>query len=243
MKELCLIVSVFLVSCTSVSWNISKQKFQEENQPTREIRVVLFKDAFVPRFLVEAMIFESNLNFESQAGIRLKVIAWETADSGWILRSVDYIHKDMARRLEGRNGWDMAIAITHQTPWGFMAANTVGWIAAAIDDKYRRFIALREKSSYYLEHEVWHSFILSKDHSWNGIMSPLGVRLVPLTSAFPIGGRHLNKAQRDEVLRNKWRDFNKVPVDNEAIGKAMEQARIDWSECINVNTGQKCFKD
>jgi len=234
-KSLLLLTILLVSSCTSLSWNMLDPNFEAQNFPVREVRTVIFKDLLIPQSLGDALISEANLNLESQAGIRLKVIEWNQGDSSWILKSVFKIEAEMKQQLKDRNDYDIAIALTHQTPLGFLMSSTVGWISGYTDDQYRRFIVLREKNPWILEHELWHCFIFSHDHSWNGIMSPVGMRLLPLTPTIPIGGRHITEKQRKEVLRNKWRDFTKPPRDEEGIEKAITQSRIDWSRCIYIN--------
>jgi hypothetical protein len=71
-----------------------------------------------------------------------------------------------------------------------------GWI----DDTERRLIWLYNPDSRTLAHEIGHAFIFSHDHSATGLMSFMTLP--------GMGSTQLSERDRDEMLKNKWRDFS-----------------------------------
>ena len=78
---------------------------------------------------------------------------------------------------------------------------------AAIDDVYRRYVVMRGLDPIVLLHEIGHAFIFSHTHSEKGVMKGVGIQLFPGTPVISSG--KFCEEDRDEIIRNKFRDFSK----------------------------------
>jgi hypothetical protein len=209
-KLIFLLLFPFLWSCGlgTVKWSAKDLDFQQENFPMREIRVIAFMDGSHSQEQADQAIAKSNKRFMEQAGVQLKVIEWQQVK--WpFFKTWNGMLEVMEKRLKEKD-FDIAIAFTSYNVLGFLWSN-VGFYGkmAAVEDTYRRYIIIKELSSFILEHEVWHCFLFDITHTWTGLLMPFNVRLLPLTPAVPIGGRYLTAEARKEILKNKWRDFSK----------------------------------
>ncbi len=72
-----------------------------------------------------------------------------------------------------------------------------------IDDTYRRYIIIRKNDKFVLAHEIMHAFIFNNAHGeclMQGDLYPIGKGCV-----------WLGRENWEEAMRNKWRNFNKLP--------------------------------
>lgn len=190
---------------------IKDKDFQTQNLPIRELRVVLYlnPNSFNDEGNARELIRRASQDTFDQAGISLKIIMVRYIS----LKSYDDVFTEMNRELRHKldywKKFDIAIAFLESTPLESLKINFIGGKLAEIEDYYRRLVIVKEINLYILEHEIWHAFIFSHAHSVSGILSPILLRMVPFTPAIPIGGLRITPGQREEVLRNKWRDFSK----------------------------------
>ena len=80
--------------------------------------------------------------------------------------------------------------------------------AGVIDELERRYIRLKMTDCWIMQHELAHAFVFSHVHSDEGLLGPMGVSFFPGMS---INSVCLTKTDWDEVMRNKYRNFN-VPI-------------------------------
>lgn len=112
--------------------------------------------------------------------------------------------------LRDHTDWDIAV-----NPASYSAGDALAYISllplpvtlAYIDDTYRRYIVVKPGDCKVFLHEFFHAFILSNLHSDSGLMSSSGVALLPFTPLVNVT-EYLSPQDREEVLKNKWRDFN-----------------------------------
>ena len=110
--------------------------------------------------------------------------------------------------------FDIAIGLTKRTASEtaecdqFIRHTGFCW-QAGIDNKYRRFIVMRDFHPWFLAHEIGHVFVFNRLHSKSGLMKP--------TADQADGGGYIlkgddysfTKEDREEALRNKWRTFGR----------------------------------
>jgi hypothetical protein len=92
-----------------------------------------------------------------------------------------------------------------------------------IDDTYRRVIVLKTRSKRIAIHEFFHAFILSHEHSDEGVMQAMGIILLPFTPQLN-NTLYLCESDRQEVIKNKWRDFSVKPAVTTASTDFIEEA-------------------
>jgi tetratricopeptide (TPR) repeat protein len=95
-------------------------------------------------------------------------------------------------------------------------------LLGAVDTFFWRYIFVKELDPTILIHELFHAFLLSADHSDDWVMkaerSPYGMEWYWLTPE-----------QRKGVLRNKWRDFNVMPVTGPPEGQKPREGRFYYA--------------
>jgi len=98
---------------------------------------------------------------------------------------------------------DIAIAFIPNTP---IINFLVGGALGMCDTTVYRYIALKTTDYRVFKHEVIHVF--HPGHSMSGLMFPIESFV-----GIPTGGFGLSEASREEVLRNKWRVFSGITVE------------------------------
>ncbi len=60
-------------------------------------------------------------------------------------------------------------------------------------------------------HELCHAFVFNRNHGMSGVLNAalFKIPLVPILFNLP---HYVSKEDRQEILTNKWRDFNEKPV-------------------------------
>jgi hypothetical protein len=207
---------IVILSSTScgigtVAWSLKDPKFQEENQPIRTVRLVVLSDGSNDKAGVERIIESVSEDLIREVGIRLEMMKW--IESRWESTSRFKILQEMKENQEiNRIPWDIAIAPTRNDPVSVILAQTIGGILAVTDDFYRRYIISYELSPHILKHEIIHCFVFKEGHALSGIEFPAMIRLLPFTPTIAIGGSSLTPGMRQEVLANKWRNFEEIPT-------------------------------
>ncbi len=210
---LAMVLGLFLSGCGigTVAWSLKNPEFQAENQPIRTIRLVVLSDGSNDKAGVERIIENVSDDMTREVGIRLEVIGW--IESRWESTSRFKILEEMKENQEiNRIPWDIAIAPTRNDPLSIILAQTLGGVLAVTDDFYRRYIISYELSPHILKHELIHCFVFKEGHALSGIEFPAMIRLLPFTPTIAIGGSSLTPGMRKEVLANKWRDFEELPI-------------------------------
>jgi len=216
MKGLALVLFtvLFLTSgCATVGtvmWDVKKPEFQEENHPIRDINLVVYSNGFHSNGSIRELIADTSHELERQVGIRLVIksiqpIEWDGTSS---TKRLNTLYKRAKKDFGDK--FDMAIGFGWHTPADLILMNVIGNWMAAIDDTYRRYIVVKTSSKYALTHELCHAFIFSHGHSSTGLMQGVQISLLPGTSGIN-RTIYLSPKDRKEVLKNKWRDFNKRP--------------------------------
>jgi hypothetical protein len=171
----------------------------------RELRVVVYtqcKSSAAKKADIAQRFERVSRSMQDKAGIRLKIVGWEERcfPIAW---TAGIIMAQMKAELGLGDQYDVAVAFTGMTPWGY-AANLLSLPSSlgSIDTEYFRFIVIREQWDSVLEHELWHVFL--HGHS-EGLNAPAAIK-------FPFGpplvSNYLSPESLSVIQMNKWRTFN-----------------------------------
>ncbi len=204
-----------LVGCYpgSVKPLLNRSDFKSENEPVRTLKVLLVTDNTHPKDKIEKFISECSSLIEMQVGIRLAIVDWQQIK--WEGELDDIIKMDIrisADTWSKKEKFDIVITFV-----GFAYNIADGKLPlGATDTFFWRYIFVGEIDPFILLHELFHTFLLRRDHSEEWVMR----------SARPDYGEWhwLSVEDRKEVLRNKWRDFNVMP----ATGRGDIRSRESW---------------
>lgn len=210
------LLAIVVFSSTScgigtVAWSLKDPKFQEENKPTRTVKLVVMSDGSNDKAGIEGIIESVSNDLIQEVGIRLEVIKW--IETRWESKSRFKILPEMKENQEiNKISWDIALAPTRNDPLNIILTQILGGVLAVTDDFYRRYIISYEISPHILKHEILHCFVFKEGHALSGIEFPVMLRLIPFTPTIAIGGSSLTPGMRKEVLANKWRNFEELPT-------------------------------
>ena len=209
-----LLILLCLVGCYggSVKPLLNRPEFRAENEPIRTLKILLITDASYRKDEIEKFVSKCSRLVERQVGIRLEIQDWYQIK--WEDELDDIIKTEMriaADTWNKRDQFDVALTFVyfvHHIAGGKLPLG-------ATDTFYWRYIFVRELDPYILLHELFHTFSFRKGHSKDWVMR----------GARPSYGNEwywLTPEDRKEVLRNKWRDFNVMPVNGEEERKSKE---------------------
>ena len=207
-------IVVCLISCYggSVKPLLNRPEFRAENEPIRTLRILLITDESYRKDEIEKFVSKCSRLVEMQVGIRLEIQDWYQIK--WEDELDDIIKTEMriaADTWNKRDQFDVALTFV------YFVHNIAGGKLplGATDTFYWRYIFVRELDPYILLHELFHTFSFRMGHSKDWVMR----------GARPSYGNEwywLTPEDRKEVLRNKWRDFNVMPVKGEEERKSKE---------------------
>jgi len=216
-----LLLFICLVGCAagSVKPLLEHPEFKAENQPVRTLRVLLITDDSYRKDEIERWMARCSDLVEAQVGIRLEIVGWQRVTWDKELNDIFRTHIRMAADTwTGRENFDIAVAPVHFTQR--MGGGKL--LLGAVDTLFWRYIFVKELDPNILLHELFHAFLLSTDHSDDWVMraerSPYGTEWYWLTPK-----------QRKVILRNKWRDFNAVPVTGNLEGQRWNEGRFYYA--------------
>ena len=225
---LVILMSLVLYSCAhigTVESDLHKPDFFLENQPIREVKVWVWYSGYDPNKIVAHIEQVSKLT-EEQVGIRLAVV--NTISTEWksdqLIRRINKMYNETYGNYKW-NKFDIAMGFGffawHEVPLMLLGMPVA---CGMIDDTYRRFIALKTIGTETTLHEVFHSLIFNHGHSFTGVMPALNFQIFPGSGSLNMGN-YLTKADREEVLRNKWRDFSSKALLLEKYQKDMVSSK------------------
>ena len=197
----------------SVKPLLNRPEFKAENEPIRTLRIFLITDGSYRKDEIERFVSKCSRLAEIQVGIRLEIvdgyqIKWEDELEDIIKMEIRIAADTWSRR----DRFDIVLTLVNfvQRVWGGK------FPLGAIDTFFWRYLFVKELDPYILLHELFHAFLLSQGDSGNWVMR--GARP-------PYGSEWywLTPEDRKKVLRNKWRDFNVMPVtEHEEAKKSKE---------------------
>ena len=211
-----LILLVCLPGCYAgtVKPLLNRPEFKAENEPIRTLRVLLITDNSYQKDEIEKFVSKCSSLIEMQVGIRLEIrdwyqIQWENERDDISKMEVRIATDTWSRR----DTFDITLTFVH-----FVHNIAGGKLPLGATDTYFwRYIFVGELDPYILLHELFHAFLLKTTHSKDWVMR--GGRP-------PYGNEWywLTPEDRQEVLRNKWRDFNAMPT----TGREEEKWKESW---------------
>ncbi|OPY81621.1 MAG: hypothetical protein A4E65_01071 [Syntrophorhabdus sp. PtaU1.Bin153] len=200
--SLCLLT----VSCGGMSC-LNGVNNGQESLVIRDVATVILTPESEDRDEVKAVLDEAFATFLQQTGIRFSIKDWRTIYWRGSSRT-DVLQQVSDEMKQYGQSYDVAIAIYNMNLFQQIAFNTLGGWMGVVDDVYRRFMVLRRsRNLHVIEHELGHLFLFETTHA-GGAMSAFTVCLI---------GDHLctrnsvcfNEAERQGIIRNKWRNFSK----------------------------------
>jgi len=201
-KLVFVILLVCLLGCYSgnVKPLLYRFDFQSENEPIRTLKVLLVTDNTYQKDEIEKFILQCSSLVDKQVGIRLEIVDWQQIK--WEGELDDIIKMDIriaADTWSKRDKFDIVITFVG---FAYNIADGKSPLGAT-DTFFWRYIFVGELDPFILLHELFHTFLMQRDHSEEWVMS----------SRRPTYGEWhwLSIGDRKGVLRNKWRDFNIMP--------------------------------
>jgi len=201
-KLVFVILLVCLLGCYSgnVKPLLYRFDFQSENEPIRTLKVLLVTDNTYQKDEIEKFILKCSSLVDKQVGIRLEIVDWQQIK--WEGELDDIIKMDIriaADTWSKRDKFDIVITFVG---FAYNIADGKSPLGAT-DTFFWRYIFVGELDPFILLHELFHTFLMQRDHSEEWVMS----------SRRPTYGEWhwLSIGDRKGVLRNKWRDFNIMP--------------------------------
>lgn len=201
-----ILVFVIILGCLlgcyagSVKPLLNRPDFKSENEPIRTLKVLLITDNTYQKDEIEKFILQCSSLIEMQVGMRLEIVDWQQIK--WEGELDDIIKMEIrisADTWSKRDKFDIVITFV-----GFPYNIAGGKLPlGATDTFFWRYIFVGELDPFILLHELFHTFLLQRDHSQEWVMR----------SGRPTYGEWywLSTGDREGVLQNKWRDFNIVP--------------------------------
>jgi len=192
----------------TVRTDVSSPSFQEQCQPIRVVRCIIFSDGTWSNERIKVDIKKASDSFERQVGIRLKIL--EFRQKKFI--SMDWLDtlREMENTMErpGLTSYDMAIAFASFGSLQAIGFHTLGFgYMGCIDSTYRRYVVIKHLDYRIILHEVSHAFVLDHAHSLTGSLASFPLKFPILSRVFNMS-EWLTPSDRQEVLKNKWRHFN-----------------------------------
>jgi len=191
---------------------LDRPEFKAENEPVRTLKILMLTDGSYRREEIERLVSKCSRIMEMQVGMKLQIIdsqeiKWgdERNDSRGMLTKI------AVETWERTDHFDVAIAFAHFDERPEPYKLNIG----RIDGVFWRYIVVRELEPNLLLHELFHAFLLGKEHGKEWLMQPV---------RSPYGSEWfwLIPEERKEVLKNKWRDFNRVPAEGDDKGTTKE---------------------
>jgi hypothetical protein len=192
----------------TVRTDVSSPSFQEQCQPIRVIRCIIFSDGTWSDERIKVGIKKASDSFEKQVGIRLKISEFRQKK----FTSRDWLDTlgEMQKTMEGSGltSFDMAIAFVSFDPLQAMGFHALGFgYMGCIDGTYRRYVVIKHLDYRIILHEVSHAFVFGHVHSLTGSLASFPLKIPVLPHVFNMS-EWLTPSDRQEVLRNKWRHFH-----------------------------------
>ncbi len=195
----------FMPGCATIGSEVNKPNFIMENQPVRELKVLVANDGSFADAQIDELISRVSGSLAEQVGIKMKVIA--RMQITWEKKAPIPMLERLFEKT-GHTDADLVVGFGSKSGADLVAGGLLGGWQAVIDDTYRRYIVMTRIDEHTLMHEVCHAFIPSRAHSSSGLMQAVNIELLPGVPLYR--SKYLSPQDRQEILRHKWRDFAEV---------------------------------
>lgn len=212
-------VCLFLCSCVSLH---KAGNYQVDPGPIRNIEIVVYKGGWVSESSIRNLIQETSEQWLEQFGIKFSIktiipISWEHYVSGYpeVVRQM----LNPARESGLLDKDTIVVGFYRMQPHEYLLTGLYGWVAC-IDDRWRRFIVMKEFDDVIFSHELIHAFLYGHSGNLLSIMAPMQFPLVPYTPLV-LRGVFITDDVYETVMENKWRSFDDVvdeSVTEEVLG-------------------------
>lgn len=203
----------FLISCVPIN-NVLK----ENNPSIRELKVVAFLGGYRTKGQAEFLVKQTNDILETQIGVRLKIIEWNTEKFPMV--GPYKLMAELENRLGGREDFDIGILFTTYNFTEIIISNIIGLYGGITDSFWNRYIIVYTMSQRILTHEIHHCFLGDEVEAFE-------IKLIPLLPSIGSSG-FLTNDKIEKAKRNKWRYFSQSPIEE----KAKKLVQYDW-KCIH----------
>lgn len=227
---LLILVSLSVVGCATVGTQINDPKFKSENQPVRDVKVIVANDGTFEKQQIEALLAKVSGSLEEQVGVRLTVT--RHVDIHWGQRDPIPMLETLYERTQNEDG-DLVVGFGSKSSFDMVKTTLIGGWQAVIDDTYRRYVVMTNLDAHNLTHEICHAFIFSHCHSNSGLMQAMTVELVPGVPIFRT--EYLSAQDRREVLKNKWRRFNEI----QDIADSEREHTVNLTNLVPMNLAKQ----
>jgi hypothetical protein len=202
----CSVVGTTGVGTAGLSTGVSGMT--PENLPVREVGVIIVSQDLKSVAAIQELINRSSGKLLEAVGIRLlikdwKLINWSTASRDGRLDQLVGTMRDYDKP------YDIVIAFCNREPLEALTYVAAGGWQGVIDNAYRRFIVVRSHDIKVLLHEIVHAFVFDVEHA-GGVMAGTDICFFPNVLCFN-RTESIHPRAREEVLKNKWRDFSVRP--------------------------------
>lgn len=185
---------------TTVEREVNDQEFQKQNLPIRTLRAVVYIEEDASEETIRDAILDASQLLERQVGVVLAVV--EVKKIKWLAPSFGGVNRDLSELRNQHPQADILIGVVfsftdfleacdHGDPRNCVVGETHEW----------RNIVLHSLTREVIAHEIGHTLLWRK---W--LHSPGG--LMTLMHENP----YLSIADRERILRLKWRDYHKKPA-------------------------------
>lgn len=212
-KKICLILSFLflLFGCSSTVENmIHDPDFISSNHPIRFVKAIIVTEDEPDKEEIGRWLNECSHCIKEQVGIEIIPYIWMKEEKLPPVNSRSERLTALYRIAKKYSDWDIVIDVSEWSTLDYIShilffSTTEGYV----DDYFRRIVVLKNRNCQIFAHEIFHLFIFSHNHS-GGVMSAFKFKIFPFTPTLN-STIYLTKEDREEVLGNKWRDFNQKP--------------------------------
>ena len=202
------LLCLFLCSCASLH---TAGTHQINPEPIRNIEIVVYQGGWVSESSIRDLIQETSEQWLEQFGITFSIktivpISWEHYVFGYanVVRQM----LNPARKSGLLNKDTIVVGFYRMQPHEYIITGIYGWVAC-IDDRWRRFIVMKEVDSVSLSHELGHAFTYQHDDNVFSLMAPMQFPIVPYT-LLVLRGTSITDSIYETIMKNKWRSFDEV---------------------------------
>lgn len=212
-----------LFGCSNTVENmIHDSDFISSNNPIRFVKAIIVTEDEPGKREITHWMNECNQCVREQVGIEIVPHIWVKEEKLPSVNSRSERLTSLYRIAKKYSNWDIVVDVSEWSVIDYIGHilffnTTEGYV----DDCFRRIVVLKTRNCQIFAHEIFHLFIFSHNHS-GGVMSAFRFKIFPFTPTLNLTV-YLTKEDREEVLRNKWRDFNQKPSITEKGDMIKEQ--------------------
>lgn len=185
--------------------------FISSNHPVRFVKAIIVTEDDPDKEEISSWLNGCSQCIKEQVGIEIIPYIWTKEEKLPPVNSRSKRLTALYRIAKKYSDWDIVIDVSEWSALDYIGHilffnTTEGYV----DDCFRRIVVLKTRNCQIFVHEIFHLFIFSHNHS-GGVMSAFKFKIFPFTPTLN-STTYLTKEDREEALKNKWRDFNQKPL-------------------------------